>query len=325
MLLASLVLLILTVLGVSFICSLTEAVLLTLNPLSLKLQQTRGAKGADTWLGYKNRIERPIAALLVFNCVANTGLATLVGALFVRQFGSEFLWLFSIGLTLALLFGSEMAPKIIGVHHAERLASPLLRPLQWMLRCAHPLVLLMERFSRKFKPKSPSVKQNGDHIMDILTLVEAARSEQAIHSREEIIIIHAATLSARRTRTAMVPADAVKTFDLRKSLFENVRDLGPKLHRSYPVSRDGSFAGIEGYVRVRDLFVADLLAEGGGKADWHPHIRPLIEVDGGSSLTHLLAQFLDHRDIAALVKKGDSNIGWITLDDVTETLMGARN
>ena len=168
------------------------------------------------------------------------------------------------------------------------------------------------------------MKSNGDHIMDIITLVEAARSEQAIHSREEIIIIHAATLSARRVRTVMVPADAVKVFDFGKSLVENVRDLGPKLHRSYPVSRDGSLEKIEGYIRVRDLFVGDLLAQGGGEADWHPHIRPLLEVDGGTSLTQLLASFLDHREIAALVKKDASNAGWITLDDVTETLMGAR-
>lgn len=324
MLLTSLLLLLATVFGVSFLCSLTEAVLLSLNPLALRLQQTRGSEGAGTWLGLKNRIERPIAALLVFSGLASTGLATLIGALFVRLFGPEWLWLFSIGLTVTLLFGSEMAPKILGVHHAERLAGPLLRPLQWMLRIAHPLVVLMERFCHKLKPKSDSTRANGDPILDIITLVEAARSEQAIHSREEIIIIHAATLSARRVRTAMVPADAVKAFDLRKTLLDNVRDLGPKLHRSYPVSRDGTFEGIVGYIRVRDLFVADLIARGGGEADWHPHIRPLLEIEGGASLTHLLASFLDHRDIAALVKKEGSNAGWITLDDVTETLMGAR-
>lgn len=324
MLLTSLLLLLITVLGVSFLCSLTEAVLLSLNPLALRLEHTRGSERAGTWLGYKNRIERPIAALLVFNCAANTGLATLVGALFVRLFGPEWLWIFSVALTVAMLFGSEMAPKILGVHHAERLAGPLLRPLQWMLRVTHPLVVLMERFCSKLRPKSGSTRSNGDPIMDIITLVEAARSEQAIHSREEIIIIHAATLSARRVRTAMVPADAVKTFDLRKTLFENVRDLGPKLHRSYPVSPDGTFNGIQGYIRVRDLFVGDLLAQGGGEADWHPHIRPLLEIEGGASLTQLLAGFLGDREIAALVKKDHSSLGWITLDDVTETLMGAR-
>lgn len=323
MLLLLLILLVGLILATSFLSSLTEAVLLSLNPLELRLQESRGVEKAGRWLALKQNIERPIAAILVFNTASNTGLATLAGAIFIQRFGTEWLWIFSFVLSGAILFGGEMAPKIIGVHHAARLAGPLLRPLQVMLWLAHPLVHVMERFCERLKSTPKAQASSSDQIMDIITLVQAAKAEQAIHNREEIIIIHAATLSARRVRTIMVPATAVKIFDARKSLIKNVRLAGEKLHRTYPVSPDGTLDNVTGYVRVRELFVDNLLAE--GTSDWTQKVRPVLRMDRNSSLTHLLADFLENREIAALVKDSDgNNVGWVTLDDVTETLMGAR-
>ncbi len=323
MLLAALAILVFSVLTVSFLCSITEAVLLSLNPLQLRLEQSKGAKGAARWLALKQHVERPISAILIFNTVANTGLATLAGAIFIQRFGTEWLWLFTSILTVAILFGGEMAPKILGVHHAARLARPLLRPLECMLWLGHPLVMLMDRFCEKLKPRSPEKSSSSDHIMDIITLVQAAKAEQAIHNREEIIIIHAATLSARRVGAVMVPRQGIRVFDLGKSLEENLRNAGDKIHRSYPVSKDGSVENIEGYIRVRELFCNHLLNN--SDPYWQKLVRPVLRIEERASLTQLLAAFLENREIAALVNstKAD-NVGWITLDDVTETLMGAR-
>lgn len=312
-----------TVLGVSFICSLTEAVLLSLNPLELKLQERRGQKRAARWLALKNHTERPISAILVFNTLANTGLAALSGALFAELYGSEWLWAYSAVMTLAVLFGAEMTPKILGVHHAERLAPRLLRPLTVMLWICHPLVRVMERFCERLKTGTGTPKGRSDPILDILTLVQAARAEQLLHNREELIILHAATLSARRVKTAMVPHAEVRVFDERLTLKANVLAAGPKLHRSYPVSADGTLDRITGYIRVRELFVQNLLDPEG--ADWRQLIRPALCIDGGASLTQLLALFLDRQEVAALVDTADGHIsGWVTLDDVTQVLMGAR-
>ena len=310
---------------VSFICSLTEAVLLSLNPLALRLQNRKdgGAGTAGRWLVMKNHIERPISAILVFSTLANTGLATCAGAMFARVFGDQWLWLFSVVITLTVLFGTEMVPKIIGVHHAEKLAPRLIGPLTWMLRTCHPVVLLMDKFCERLKATTKNAKSSSEQIMDIITLVQSAKAEQLLHNREEIIIIHAATLSARRVRSAMVPRDAVNVFDRRKSLLQNVVDAGPKLHRSYPVSADGSLDKIEGYVRVRELFVQNLTA--GGEADWTGLVRPALRIDGKASLTQLLALFLEKVEVAALVDDPSGAIvGWVTMDDVMQVLMGAR-
>lgn len=312
---------------ISFLCSLTEAVLLSLNPLSLQLQSTRGEKHAAQWLALRQQIERPISALLVFNTLANTGLATLAGAIFAYSFGSQWLWAFTLVLSAIVIFGGELAPKIIGVHHAGRIAPRLIGPLTWLLRAVHPMVLVMEKFCRRLKgPATASTSAGSDRIMDIVTLVEAARAEQVLHNREEIIIIHAATLSARRIRTAMVPGPSVAVFDTRKSLLENVTALGPKLHRSYPVSGDGTLNTITGYIRVRELFVQNLMAGSTRETpEWQSLIRPVLHIDERATLTQLLALFLDNSEIAALVDNRDGGVsGWITMDDVMKVLMGER-
>jgi CBS domain containing-hemolysin-like protein len=320
-----LILLSATVLGISFSCSMAEAVLLSLNPLRLKLDQKRGSSDATRWLQLKSRIERPISAILVCNTLANTGLATFSGAVFSKLYGAEWLWAYSVLMTVAVLFGGELAPKIWGVHHAERLAPRLIGPITVLLRLFQPLVRLMEVFCEKLK-RSGEVSSKSDQIMDIITLVQAARAEQLLHSREEIIIIHAATLSARRVRTAMVPQEGVNVFDERLTLEENVRAAGPKLHRSYPVSADGTFDKVVGYVRVRELFVSQLLEnnQSDGMA-WRRLIRPALHIDGMAPLTQLLALFLEKQEVASLVDSRDSGlIGWVTMDDVMKVLMGAR-
>lgn len=317
-----LVLSVLSVLGISFLCSLTEAVLLSLNPLELKLQEKKGIKNAARWLELKNQIERPISAVLVFNTLANTGLASFAGALFSITYGAHWLWVFSIIMSILVLFGGEMAPKILGVHQADRFAPRLLLPLRVMMWVCHPVVLLMEKFCERLKSRSNGESNRSDHIMDIITLVQAAKAEKLLHNQEEIIMIHAATLSARRVKTAMVPQAAVRVFDSNKTFAENVAALGPKLHRSYPVSADGSFREITGYVRIRELFAHHLSHPG---ADWTHLIRPALRISGRASLTQLLTQFLARQEIASLVTNPDGSLsGWITMDDVMKVLMGAR-
>ncbi len=314
-----------TVLAMSFVCSLTEAVLLSLNPLWLKARSSEGKQAATRWLAMKNQIERPVAAILALNTLANTGLATLAGAVFVKEFGSQWLWLFSIAITVVILFGTEMLPKIYGVRNAEKMAPYLINLLSAMMWICRPVVYVMDRLCEWLMlTGSPSdVKDASSHIMDIIALTQAAKSEHMLHNREEIIIIHAATLSARRVQTAMVPGESVKVFQQKKTFLENVQAMGPKLHRSYPVCRDGVLDQATGYIRVRELFAANLTSE--GKADWTALARPALRVQARASLTQLLALFLEKHEIAALVEDAQHKIvGWITLDDVMKVLMGQR-
>ena len=108
--------------------------------------------------------------------------------------------------------------------------------------------------------------------MDITNLVQTAKAEQVLHNREEWIIIHAATLSVRQVKSAMVPAEAVKAFNTGLDLSGNIRSQETKLHR-YPVGRNGSLQVVQGYLQVRELFVDTILRP--ESKNWEPLIRPV--------------------------------------------------
>lgn len=79
---------------VSFLCSLAEAVLLSLNPIRLETLNQQGKAHASIWIKLRQNIGRPIAAILILNTIAHTGGATVAGSAFDEIYGDEWIWLF---------------------------------------------------------------------------------------------------------------------------------------------------------------------------------------------------------------------------------------
>lgn len=309
-------------LGISFLCSLMEAVLLSLNPFRLKAQHHRGVAEAGSWLFLKQRIERPISAILILNTLANTGLATVAGAIFVTIYSQHWLWAFSLGLTLLVLFGTELIPKIIGVNHNESVAPFVAPPLRLALRVLSPLTSVMERLAAVFAPRRNGAAERSEHIMDIITLTQAAKAEKLIHSYEEIIIIHAATLSARRVQSIMVPRESIRALREHLPIEENLKLIRETRFDRYPISDGDSPDDITTYVDLKELACA-------GRVDSTAALsalaRPILSVSPNASLTALLALFLQNKGQLALVRAPSGRVaGLVTLDDVTELIIGDK-
>ena len=117
-------------LGVSFLCSLMEAALLSLTPSQVaRLSERHPATGA-IWRGVKANLERPIAVILILNTTAHTIGASVAGAQFDELWGDEWIWAFSIVFTLVMLQFTEILPKTLGVQFNTLLAPVIARPLQ---------------------------------------------------------------------------------------------------------------------------------------------------------------------------------------------------
>ena len=163
-----------------------------------------------------------------------------------RIFGAKWLWVFSLILSFTMLVFGELFSKILGVRRSAELAPKLLPPLQFTMKVFGPVALTAPYVCEKVTPGQQPKVLNDNHIMDIITLTRAAQSENAIHNREEIIIIHAATLSARRGGRSMIPAETVKVFNSGLSLLENLAAMGSLVTRACPVSDDGSLEQVSG-------------------------------------------------------------------------------
>ena len=120
---------VLLALVVSFLCSVLEATLLTVSPVSIERAKENGAKWAGRMEGLKKDIDRPISAILTLNTIAHTMGAAGAGAEYARLYGNAYEAAFAGLLTLAILVVTEIIPKTLGARYSLQLAGPV----SWLL------------------------------------------------------------------------------------------------------------------------------------------------------------------------------------------------
>ena len=108
--------------GVSFLCSIAEAVILSLNMSHIKVIKREKKRAGNLLEKLKKEMDTSIAAILIFNTIANTLGAAGIGAEAARLFGMEWVFYVSVGLTLGILFFSEIIPKTIGATYFKQLS-----------------------------------------------------------------------------------------------------------------------------------------------------------------------------------------------------------
>ena len=112
-------------LGVSFLCSIMEAVLLSVTPGYVKARLREGGRTAVRLEQFKQNIDRPLSAILTLNTIAHTVGAAGAGAQAAAVFGDVWLGVASGVLTLLILVVSEIIPKTLGAVYWRSLVSPV--------------------------------------------------------------------------------------------------------------------------------------------------------------------------------------------------------
>ena len=143
---------------VSAFCSIIEAVLYSVPQSQVEVLVQSGKRSGPILKQLKQDIGRPITAILTLNTIANTMGAAVAGASAAAVFGEEYLGMFSIFFTLAILILSEILPKTAGVAYARELAPIFARPLNWLVTVMRPLIWLC-RAVTKIIPR----KKGGTH------------------------------------------------------------------------------------------------------------------------------------------------------------------
>ena len=120
-------------LGVSFLCSILEAVLLSVGPGHVQVMIDSGLQSGLVLKKLRDDLDRSLSAILTLNTIAHTVGAAGVGAEVADKFGDRYLGLASALLTLLVLVLSEVIPKTLGARHC--------RPLAGKERHSHSLAL----------------------------------------------------------------------------------------------------------------------------------------------------------------------------------------
>lgn len=306
-------------LGVSFLCSLLEASLLSARSAQLA-ERAESSAGARRLLALKQeRVDDAITAILVLNTVANTLGATMAGAQAARVFGSAWVGLFSGVLTLLILIFSEVIPKTLGAVYAEALAPAVGNLLTALTRLMTPVLVLTRGLTRLLTRRRRDTVSRGE----VAALLAMASREGAISGQELALLssllrfrdIPISDVMTPRTVVAMVPADA--------TVGDLVSDREAEAFSRIPVYRE-SRDDVVGYVLQREVLKA--VAESGDLTQpLSRYLRPMDFVPEFVSVGRVLRRFLERREpLAAVTDEHGGVSGLVTLEDITETILGVE-
>ena len=193
-------------LAISGLCSLLEAVLLSVPASHVALMRDQSRSGELLW-EMRRDLDEPVAAILTLNTISHTVGAAVAGALALQLWGSGAMALFSALLTLAILVLSEILPKTLGARYSRQLAgftTRVLVVLRWLLR---PILIPLAWFNRLLSgggSDTPTVSR-----AELEVLAEIGRQEGTIDPDESRMVARAMALHRVRVEQVMVPRNAV--------------------------------------------------------------------------------------------------------------------
>lgn len=303
--------------GVSFLCSLVEAGILSVRKPQVLVLVNEGRRSGRLLQAMQQNIERPLAAILTLNTFAHTFGAAGVGAETQKLFG-DWVALISILVTLSILVFSEIIPKTLGAVYANPLAGFTAYTVQGMIWTAWPLVVVLEALSKRLRGAHPAVITREE----IAVVADLGMQTGALHERESGVIRNLLQLASIRVEDVMTPRPVV--FVLGKDT--TVGEFLEK-HESVPFSRiliqGESIDEIVGVVLQRDLHQAG--REGRQSARLEIYAKPIHAVPMTASVAAALEQFISRQEhIFLAVDEYGGTAGIITLEDVIETLLGVE-
>ena len=304
-------------LGVSFLCSIMEAVLLSVTPPFVAQTERDRPRLGKRLHALKSGIDRPLAAILSLNTIAHTVGAVGVGAEAQKLWGSEALTAASAVLTLLVLFLSEIIPKTLGAVYWRRLAPTAAWLLPPMIFALYPLVWVSQLLARMFS----AGKEKGGHISpeEITAMAHLGYKAGTVEEIEGNIVRNLFRLGDVKVRDIMTPRTVVFSLSAGRTVDE-VLDSHPDLHFSrIPVWVDEP-DNVVGYVR-RDALLHAGRKDGGREIG--ELMVPVLVVPETLPVSKLFDRLTGEREqVAIVIDEFGSLAGLATMEDVLETLLG---
>lgn len=307
-------------LGVSFLCSVLEAVLLSITPVYVKQLEQAGHPKAAKLIRLRGALERPLAAILTLNTISHTVGAAGVGAQAQRLWGEASLAYTSAALTLLLLLFSEIVPKSLGSAHWRSLAPLTADVCTLLVRMLYPFVWLSEAFAKLFK--SPTPHTHSSSREELAAMVQLGGERGAMDPQELRLFDRLLQLRELRTRDLMTPRPVVLTREASLSVAEAIRSTEFLRFSRIPLWQDEA-ENITGYVLKHDVLLAAARDE--LNLPLSSFVRPLVVVPESSPLLSLLETMVPRKEqIAMVVDEYGGFEGIATTEDLVEAMLGLQ-
>ncbi len=304
-------------LGVSFLCSLLEAILLSMPISHVSIISKDGDKNGVRWSKLKeDDAVKPLTAILTLNTIAHTMGAAGVGAEVEAQFANVSLTVASIILTLAVLIFSEIIPKTIGAAYWKQLSNPAGFILSGMTKSLAIFFIPFLWFKR-ILPNAKTATVTRDELH---ALADISEEEGTLDEDEETIIHNLLALREILVKEVMTPRTVTQSFDQSWTIKQVLDETKILRFGRMPVYED-SIDSLTGFVLRSDILMAASMDE------WQTVLgkikKPLLSIKTDSNIAEALDKFLRTKvQILAVLDEFGGTAGIITMEDVIETLLG---
>ncbi len=307
------------VLSVSFVCSLSEAVLLSLNYSHAALLKKEGRKSGLILLELKERVDRSLAAILTLNTIANTLGSAGVGAQTLHLYGSRWVALASVVLTFSILVLSEIVPKTLGAVYWKRLSPGIAYVIRLLIIITLPLVVIIEAISKFIAAGSKEVKITRE---EMIVAAEISEDEGELIQREEDVIKNLLRLNKIYAKDIFTPRSVVFAQQKDRTVGEVVKDNIPLRFSRIPIYGEDldDIVGMVYRFELLNLFSQNKIYDTLEKV-----AHPIHVVPASKSVAEILDEFIKRREhLFLVVDEYGGTAGIVTLEDAIETLLGVE-
>ena len=306
----------------SFLCSILEAVLLSITPTFINVKKNEGKEYALSLETLKKDVDKPLIAILTVNTIAHTVGAILVGVQAEKVFGNgdNSIMIVSAIMTILILVLSEIIPKTIGATYWKKLANftskalnALIFPLKWT-----GLLWVLQLTTKLIGGKG----HHGSVLSreDFHAMTDIAHEEGVFHESESKVIKNLLTFNDVMAKDIMTPRTVLKTANEEttvETFFANNQNL--RFSR-IPVFKDKS-DNITGLVLKDDVYKE--MANGNGDKKLVEVKRNIIIVNRNMPIPKLFEELVASKNHMSLVVDEYGSVsGIVTMEDVIETLLG---
>ena len=306
-------------LGVSFLCSLLESIILSITHSHVAVLAKTGSKAGRLLENMKENINKPLAAILTVNTVANVVGAAGVGAQAMKLFGSEWVAILSGLLTLCILIFSEIIPKTLGTVYWRPLAGPAVYMIRGLIYLTYPFVFLSNYFSKIFASENHQQKVSRQ---EVVAMAEMGEDEGSIREKESDIIENLFNLNDVVAEDVMTPRSVVFALQKDSTVGDVVGEHTPIAFSRIPIF-DKDMDDILGFIHRYDL--VNKQAEDQFHIKMKDILEPIHTVKQEDSIASILDEFVRRRQqIFMVIDEFGTTPGLITLEDAIETLLGVE-
>lgn len=303
--------------GVSFVCSLLESVLLSTSSAYINVAILEKKKSGKLLSHLQSNTDQALAAILTLNTVANTIGAVGVGAQVLKVYGSEFIAFSSVILTFIILFVSEIIPKTLGTANWKKLAPACSYVTQGLIYALFPLVFIIGKLQKLLNPHKNTITRE-----EMIASANISAKEGEIKIQESRVISNLLSLKNIMVSEIMTPRTVLKSFEETESVM-GVLKKQSKLHFSrIPIYKE-HLDNVSGLLHKYDLLHAS--SEDKDNLQMKELMKPIHVIPEHTPVSAALDQFITKREhLFLVVDEYGSTAGIVTLEDAIETLLGVE-